>query len=374
MIQQLKYALLTKLRNFGTVFWPFLFPLALTTLMYFSVGQMEEADFETVDAALVSVGEEDAAFASFLDAVEAESDLIRVHEMTEQEAVKALEEREVQGIYETDGGALSLTVGESGMPQSILESLLSGYEEGRRTIETVMQNHPEGLETALQSLEDYGTAVEQVSLGGRTTNLTAQFFYAMIGMACLYGCFVGFGCAMWLQCNLTALAARRCVAPVHRLRLILTEFAAGFGIHFVNVLVLLAYMKYVLRLEFAGSYLSMVPVAVTGSMFGVAMGIFVGSIGKMRESVKIGILIGVSMLLSFAAGMMNPQIKSWLDIHAPILSQINPAAVISDALYCVNVYDSPGRYARDTGILALMCVLMVGGAFLIVRRERYDSI
>lgn len=374
MIQQLKYALLTKLRNFGTVFWPFLFPLALTTLMYFSVGQMEEADFETVDAALVSVGEEDAAFASFLDAVEAESDLIRVHEMTEQEAVKALEEREVQGIYETDGGALSLTVGESGMPQSILESLLSGYEEGRRTIETVMQNHPEGLEAALQSLEDYGTAVEQVSLGGRTTNLTAQVFYAMIGMACLYGCFVGFGCAMWLQCNLTALAARRCVAPVHRLRLILTEFAAGFGIHFVNVLVLLAYMKYVLRLEFAGSYLSMVPVAVTGSMFGVAMGIFVGSIGKMRESVKIGILIGVSMLLSFAAGMMNPQIKSWLDIHAPILSQINPAAVISDALYCVNVYDSPGRYARDTGILALMCVLMVGGAFLIVRRERYDSI
>ena len=52
MLKQMKYALLTKLRNPSIVFWPFLFPLALATLMYFAIGQMDQADFETVAAML----------------------------------------------------------------------------------------------------------------------------------------------------------------------------------------------------------------------------------------------------------------------------------------------------------------------------------
>lgn len=383
MLQQLKYALITKMRNRSIIFWPLLFPLALTTLMYFSVGQVEEADFDTIDTAVVfeqteetDGGEETVqeVFLQYLEAMEDDSELIRIHEMTGEEAVKALEEGKVQGIYSVEGENLSLAVSETGLASTILESVLDSYEEGRRTVENVMKYHPEGIEAALEKIAGYDTAVDRISLGGRTTNTMSQFFYSMIGMACLYGCFIGFGCAMWLQCNLTALAARRCVAPVHRLKLILTEFAAGFGIHFVNMLVLLAYMKYILRLEFTGSYLSMVPVVFTGGMFGVSMGIFVGSIGKMGEGIKIGILIGVSMLLSFMAGLMNPQIKAWIDETLPMLNRVNPAAVISDALYCVNVYDSPGRYAQDMVILTGMCALMVAGAFLIVRRERYDSI
>ncbi len=389
MLQQLKYAFVVKIRNFSIVFWPLLFPLALTTLMYFSVGQMDESDFDTIDTAVVYEEVQDRGnaenavtaqksgndrFLQYLTAVEEDSDLIRVRQMEDEEAVKALEEKEVRGIYYIKGEDLSLTVSENSLSSSILESLLTGYEEGRQTLENVMKYHPEGLDEAVKMLGEYGTAVEYVSLGGNTTDTTAQFFYAMIGMACLYGCFIGFGCALWLQCNLTALAARRCVAPVHRLRVILTEFAAGFGIHFVNVMILLAYMKYILRLEFAGSYLSMVPVAFIGGMFGVAMGIFVGSIGKMGEGIKIGILIGVSMLLSFLAGLMNPQIKVWVDQSIPVLNRINPAAVISDALYCINVFDSPERLGQDMIILTAMCILMVAGAFLIVRRERYDSI
>ena len=58
----------------------------------------------------------------------------------------------------------------------------------------------------------------EVSLGGQTINGSAQFFYALIAMTCLYGCFIGFGSAITLQANLTALAARRCVTPTHKLK------------------------------------------------------------------------------------------------------------------------------------------------------------
>lgn len=373
----LKYSLKWKLRSFDIVFWPFIFPLALATLMYFGIGKMEESDFETVSVAVVSEADSDGTgeepFHAYLEAMENEGDMIRVTGMTEEEALKALENREIEGIY-YEGEGITLTVSANGLAQSILQMILESYEEGRQTLEDVARLHPEGMQAAVSAMEEYHQAVEQVSLGGRTTNTTAQFFYALIGMACLYGCFIGFGSAMELQANLTALAARRCAAPVHRMRLILSTLLVDFILHFVNMVILLCYMRYVLKLQFTGSFMEMLPVVLMGSVFGVTMGLFIGSIGRMREGIKIGILLAVSMISSFLAGMMNANIKNAVDKAAPLVNRFNPAAVISDALYCVNVYDAPARYAGDLTVLAVMCVLMVAGAFLMVRRERYGSI
>ena len=372
MLHLIKYSLKSKLRNFNVVFWPLVFPLVLTTLMYFAIVTMEEADFETIPVAVVEE-EGGETFLDFLDTMAGSSDMIRLQKMTEEEALKALEEQKVDGIYYA-GENSSLTVAGNGLPQSILQMILESYEEGKQTFEDVAKTHPEGLSAAIREMEEYGGAVEQVSVGGRTTNTTAQFFYAMIGMACLYGCFIGFGSAMELQANLSALAARRCVSPAHRMKLILSELAVDFVIHFANQLILLFFMKYILRLEFTGSVAEMIPVLLLGSMIGVTLGLFVSSIGKMGEGIKIGILIGTSMTFSFLAGLMNANIKNAVDRAVPLLNRINPAAVISDALYCVNVYDAPGRYAQDLGILAVMCVLMALGAFLMIRRERYASV
>lgn len=371
----IKYSFLAKIRDFSLVFWPFVFPLVLTTAMYFSIGQMEESDFETIPVAIVtqSTGEEDV-FQEYLETMgDDQKALINVRPMAEEEAVSALENGDIEGIFYS-GEEPSLTVGGSGLAQSILQMILESYTEGKQTLEDVSELHPEGMEAAIRQMSDYGSVTEEVSLGGRTTNTTAQFFYAMIGMACLYGCFIGYQSAMDLQANLSALAARRCVSPVHRMRWILSETAVSFGIHFVNMLVLLAYMKYILRLEFAGSYAEMIPVVIIGSMIGVTMGMFITSIGKMGESVKIGIMISVSLALSFLAGLMNADIKNVIDRNVPLLNRINPAALISDALYCLNVYNAPARYMQDIVILSVMCAFLLAGTFLIVRRERYGSI
>ncbi len=376
----MKYSLLTKLKNINIVFWPLFFPLALTTLMYFAIGQMGESDFETVSVAVVteeqnSVNgarqEENEVFLTFLNSMD--TDLIRIEEMSEEDAMKALENGKIEGIFYT-GEEPSLTVSGNGLPQSILQMILESYTEGKQTLEDIAESHPEGMTAAVRKMGEYTTAVEQISLGGKTTNGNAQFFYAMIGMACLYGCFLGYGSAMGLQANLTALAARRCAGPVHRMKLILSELIVSFGLHFVNTLILLAYVKYVLRLEFAGSYAEMLPILFVGSMIGVTMGMFITSVGRMGEGVKIGIMLAFSLTFSFLAGLMNAEMKNVVDRHVPFINRINPAALISDALYCINVYDAPARYVQDMVILSVLCVLLVAGTFLIIRRERYGSI
>ena len=118
----------------------------------------------------------------------------------------------------------------------------------------------------------------------------------------------------------------------------------------------------------------MLPALFLGSMIGVTMGMFITSVGREGEGVKIGIMVGVSMALSFLAGLMNADIKNVVDKNAPLVNRLNPAALISDAMYCINVYDAPERYVQDMLILAAMSVILIAGTFLIIRRERYVSI
>ena len=201
--------------------------------------------------------------------MEEDSDLIRTMEMTEADAVKALENGEVDGIFYS-GEDPSLTVSGSGFPQSILQMILENIRRESRRWRC----------GAAPSGRNGGSSGSHVGLwrrsgagfpGRKDNDGTAQFFYALLGMACLYGCFIGYNSAMELQANLTPLAARRCAGPVNRLSLVLTETLVSFGLHFVNMVLLLAYMKYILKLEFAGSYAEMLPALFLGSMIGVTM-------------------------------------------------------------------------------------------------------
>ena len=253
MLHLMKYDLKKNYLNMNVVFWPLIFPLILGTLFYVSFGTMEEADFETVSVAVVQeeeLGEQDM-FLTFLEEVEQSEDtqLICMEKMGEKEAKDCLRDQKISGIYYT-GEEPRLTVNGTGIQESILESILENYLNGKETIERVFQKHPEGMERAVGQMNDYEMMVRQVSLGGKTTDGNAQFFYALISMACLYGCFIGLGTALCLQANLTALAARRCITPTHKLQLILSEAIVSFGIHFVNVMILLVYLKYILKMAF----------------------------------------------------------------------------------------------------------------------------
>lgn len=374
MLRLMKYHLIVKVRNFNMMFWPLVFPLVLATLFYFSFGGIEEADFETVPAAVVREESADEAFLTFLEEIEKDGDhLIQTEEMSGTEAKKALETKQVSGIFFI-GDTPSLMVGKNGVSESILQSVLASYENGRQTLKTVAGKHPEKLSEAIRQMKEYEELVKQVSLGGKTTDGSVQLFYALVAMTCMYGAFIGFGAAITLQANIRALAARRCVTPTHKLTLIISEMVASFLLHFINVTILLIYLRYILRLDFCGQAAKMLLVSFVGSMIGVCMGIFIGSFGKIGEGMKIGILLAISMLCSCLAGLMNGNMKDIVEQHAPILNRINPAALISDAFYCINVYDDSSRYTRNLVSLSLMCVLLILLSFYAVRKERYDSI
>lgn len=169
MFHLIKYSVIRKVKNFSMLFWPCMFPLILGTLFYFAFGNISESDFETVQAAFVEENPGDSVFPSFLEEVSKEETLIHVETMTEKEALQKLEDQKISGIfYGTETPYLK--VGKNGLAQSIMQSLLESYLNGKDTLETVADVHPENMKKAVAAMSDYQELVENVSAGGRTTN------------------------------------------------------------------------------------------------------------------------------------------------------------------------------------------------------------
>jgi len=373
MLHLLKYSFLHKVRDFSMVFWPLVFPLLLGTLFYAAFGRATTADFETVETAIVRAEDADTAFFDYLDELEDSSpELLHISEMTAEAADAALLEASVSGVF-TVGSEPSLTVASNGLPESILESVLESYLTGKHTMLQVYETHPEHMADAAEKIKEYDEIVIQVSLGGNNANGNNQFFYTLIAMACLYGAFIGLGAAMTLQANVTPLAARKCAASTRKLGLVFSELLTAFGIHLCNMLILLGYLK-LLGLCFNGLLSLMLLVIFFGTLLGVSLGVFVGSFGKVREGVKVAVILSVSMTGSFLAGLMSAPVKHLVDKAAPMVNLVNPAALISDAFYCINVFEDNARLTRDIGILAAETAVLVILSLLMVRRERYDSI
>ena len=374
MFHLIKYNILIKFRNFNMTFWPLVFPLILGTFFFFAFGNLNDADFETVSVAIVQESADNPLFSFYINQVEkSDPELLNIQKMNENEALTALKNKKISGIY-YDQLVPSLTVNSHGIPESILQSILESYNNSLYTIQTILKEHPSGILNGLSQMANNKELIQELSLGGKTIDGNSQFFYALIAMACLYGCFIGFGSAITLQANLTALAARRCVTPTHKLKLILSEQIASFLIGYIDVIILLIYLRNILKLDFQGQMGKMLIISLFGSLIGVSIGIFVGSLSKIGEGIKISIILAISMVCSFLSGLMNSSVKDLVEKHAPIINRINPAALISDTFYCINVYADPVRYYRNLITLASMSIVLVLASFLMIRRNRYDNI
>lgn len=374
MFHLIKYNILIKFRNFNMTFWPLVFPLILGTFFFFAFGNLNDADFETVSVAIVQESADNPLFSFYINQVEkSDPELLNIQKMNKNEALTALKNKKISGIY-YDQLVPSLTVNSHGIPESILQSILESYNNSLYTIQTILKEHPSGILNGLSQMANNKELIQELSLGGKTIDGNSQFFYALIAMACLYGCFIGFGSAITLQANLTALAARRCVTPTHKLKLILSEQIVSFLIGYIDVIILLIYLRNILKLDFQGQMGKMLIISLFGSLIGVSVGIFVGSLSKIGEGIKVSIILAISMVCSFLSGLMNSSVKDLVEKHAPIINRINPAALISDAFYCINVYADPVRYYRNLITLASMSIVLVLASFLMIRRNRYDNI
>ncbi len=369
------YQLKTGLRSKDLILWMIIYPIALGTFFKLAFGNIYDNDikFSQIKVAVVENAGEDTTLRNVLKEIsEGEDALLDVSYMTEDEAVKALKDEEVKGII-TDNGTLSLTVSSNGIRSTILEKFVERYNLNVKIIGEAAGD-PEKLKKVAAALsKDYETITAK-ALSKGNTNIYDQYFYNLIAMVALFGSMTGLHISIENQGNLSALGARKCVSPTPKSLTILSALAATFVMQTICMVISVTYIHFGLGVDMGNRLGFFYLTSIIAGMVGSSLGFFVGSINKASLSTKNSICTAVSLMLCFLSGLMDGGMKQKVAESAPWFNKINPAAVICDSLFSLNIYEDFERYNRCVLTMLIMTALFIFLGFMFTRRRKYASL
>jgi ABC-2 type transport system permease protein len=361
------------IRDKQLVFWTLLYPLVLATLFSLAFSNISAAvTFSKIPVAVVDNAEykANAAFQQAVSSASAGEDpLLAVRYTSQAQAEADLKSNAIQGYILLDNGP-KVVVRDNGINQTILKQFTDSYLQYTSAYVSAAMagGHPD-----VNMIQDGGSYTKGAFPGKEAPNTFVIYYYALLGMAAMFGGFWGVKEIEDLQANLSARGARLNVAPVHKLKAFGASFPAAITIQFGAMLILIAYLNLVLKIDFGTQLPYIILTCLAGSIMGVTYGAMLGSVFK-NEHLKTALLITTSMAFSFLAGMMVPGVRYAVAHAAPWLTYINPAHLISDAFYSLYYYTGYGKFLLSIGLLlglSVVCYLVV---YFKTRRQKYASL
>jgi len=361
------------------ILWTFAFPILLGTMFYFSFGNLinsNEFNFKPIPVALVSQNAPNSTFETAIDQLSQvnKNQLFTITRASNNdEALQLLKDNKIDGIiYSTE--TPSISVSGDGLNQSIIKSFIEHYLQQAYMFKEIAMSHPEKLTDSINLMSQDINFNKEISFSNAKMDSVSQYFYALIAMTCLYGSITGLNTVMNIQANLSALGARREVSPAHKLVVILGDFCASVLVNYMSVLLLFFYLIVILKIDFGTKTGLILLTSLAGSIIGVSSGTFVGSVGKWSDKTKESVMMAITMMCCFLSGLMYNGMKDIIEHNVPIINRINPAALITDCLYSLNMYDTYDRFINDMAIMGIIAILLCFGSFLLLRRNKYASI
>lgn len=371
----LKYMLLSGFRVKSFLFWLMLFPILLGTLFKVAFGNVYENDvlFRSVPTAVVETGS-DPVFHQVIDSLEeADEPLLDVEYTDEENAMKLLKEGRISGIIYV-GDKLSLSVTEQKMEQVILKTFVEQYSVNEKVIKDTAEKDPSKIQAVVDKLSEDVSACRDIPMTHGDPDIYVQYFYNLIAMVAMYGSVTGLHVTVHNQANLSALGARKNCSPTPKSVSLLADLAGSYIMQSACMILCVTFAHFVLKIDF-GDRLPLVYVAaILGGILGVSFGFFFGAVNRFSFEAKIGIVMAVSMFSCFLSGLMMGQMKGIIAEHMPWFNKINPATVVADSLFSLNMYSDYSRFiSRITTMLIITAVCTAAG-IIISRRKKYADL
>lgn len=386
-----KYTLMA-LRTKSMIFWTLLFPVCLSTMFYFTFGSIDASDqFHSIPVAIVrdSAMEKDAFFLQVIEAVStdetasggiasetaaSDSRLLSVTWTDSlSDAWELLESDAVTAVIRMENEAPALSITDNGLNQTILKSFLDQYLQLRSAAEDILTENPLAV-LSLSSMFELQEYTRQVSISKNEATYTVNYYYALISMICFFAAFFGMSTVSSLQGNLSPQGALRSVSPCSRSWQFLADMSSSIVTHFTVMILVLLYMRFVLRINFGASLLPVLLVCLVGGATGFSFGALITVPARLKMGMKEAVIVSASLMCSFFSGLMVSGINYVIAQKAPLISLLNPCARITDALYCLYYYDNYDRYFQNIAVLIVMFLVMTAGVVYFIRRHQYESI
>lgn len=335
-------------RDFGFSFWSLLYPLIMAVFFYTAFSGMLDIELKDINVGITS----ENPITYILEEIE----FLNVHKVSKDEVVKKLDDEEIDGFIDSD---LDIKVKESGINQTIIKEVVEQIKQMKKL------NRP---------IENYDFSVDYIADRNQKANSLVIIFYSLIAMVSTYGVFAGIETVSLIQANLSNIGERLNITPLKKSKFLLVGVVVALALNLSANGILLIFIKYVLRLNLFTEIKYSAILIIMGNLFGVALGVFIGSSNKKSSSVKTIMAVAMTLVLSFLSGMMGTGIKVMIDESAPILSRINPISIITNNLYRINILGSTKSVGEGVLVLSIYCIILIFTSYIFLRRQSYDSL
>ncbi len=392
MFHHFQYTLKVLAKNKALVFWTFAFPIILGTFFKMAFSGIEENEtFQTMDIAVIENEDflKNEPFKQALVALSQEDSdtaLFHTQYVTEEKAKKLLNQEKIIGYLFLEDTTPKVVVKQNGIYETILKNTIDEINTTLSLTTSLVEKElrespsiafdPSAYEAiyqkALASISSNQVKLKDTS----RKNLSYMMieFYTLIAMACLYGGVIAMEAMNFILANMTSMGKRTSISPLPKRSIILGSLLASYLIELCGVFLLLAFSYWVLNVNFGSNFFLVLLLSVIASFAGLTLGLIVAIVVKKEENTKVGLIIAISMLCSFFSGMMGVTMKYVIDKNIPLLNQINPANMITDALYALYYYQDLDRYFTNLISLIIFALILLLISIINLRRQKYDNI
>ena len=396
-----KYTILELVRMPGVLVWALAFPLILSTVFMMMFGPLDDqSEIDPIPLVAVDPADdvEGQSFQAFLDALSddgnGESLFAITYVPNAEEAVDLVERNMaeenpyvgyvqlLEGTPDVHVTSVSDLTGMEWLKTSILVMAMDNYVANAAMIRDLMNGNP-GLVAQPDMAETLASMTKPIEATVRTTVTANQpkesvrFYFALLGMAALFGGTLGMIAFQRLKPNTSPLGARRALGATSHGRTVAATVAASWTIIFACLCVTYLYMRYVAGIDFGGRDGACLITTAIAALTATALGCAISAIPKVPESGKSGILTGIVCFASLFAGLYGEptmELADMVSANFPVLDYVNPAVQISQAFYSIMYYDSLAPMVGHLVVLLVMALVLFALSAQSLRRQRYASL
>lgn len=399
MLNTLKYALLSLMRNRAIVIWALAFPIILSScFMMMFQGLDDVSESASVRAAIVRDGAYDdaPAFSSFIEAVgDEETGVLDVTFADDVEAARSLvlesqdSDDALAGYAFVDDEGLPV-VGVAPMTASNVANMMSANEavlvtlmdefRGRTLLaRDIAAKNPMALADpdVSASLFERMDATRKVTITESAPSESARYYFALLGMAAMFGAQASLIAILALLPSTSALGARRALGGTSRIAALAGCILASWIVSFVCLSIAFLFIKEVAGVDIAGRDLQCIAVLAAAAFMATALGALVACVPKLPAGAKAGILTGLTCFAALFSGLYGQptmELADMVEAACPASALVNPAAQVAKGMYALMYYDSFAPCFGHVCVLLVMGVIFFAVAARFLGRQRYASL
>lgn len=389
-IHNLKYSLKILFRNKSLIFWSFIFPIILVTFFKIAFSNISEAQkLKPFNIAVV----EDENFKNDIvlsKSIEKLSDLKnndRLFNTQYVDITKAndlLISKDIVG-YLVYNNKFEVVVNKNGINETIFKDSVEQILQDEEVMNNIVKNNISNMNSYKNYPIDYELIYQNatnliqnqkaniVDISNNNLDFIMIEYYTVIAMTCLYGSMTSLLIINYNLANMSNKGKRIFINPTSKSKMIFSGLLASYIVQIIGLALLYLYTIFVLKIDYGNNLLLVILLSLIGSIAGLALGVFVGTIVKSDYSKKLGILIPLIIFGCFLSGMMGVSMKYIIDENLPILNKVNPANMITDAFYSLGC-NTLNRYWFNILSLLIFSFILISLSIIVLRRQRYDNI